>query len=228
MNRSRTLPVAVVSLTAATALLLTGCGGGGDDKDSGKDKIAGADEGGAKKSASPGPDASAEAKIDRPEMKFPSDVDLAFDKVNLSDAEQVAAWNDAQSYARAIEYGIVKQDAGDAAYKFYSEIGSPAQSYAKKQIKDHIDAGYTVTGERRYTDVKVQTVTKKKTIAVTFCTNDNKLFGKDVKSEKVLRTKPSIKDYSSWQISMTASKETKGLWRADLIKVEGESQQCMG
>ncbi|MEU5957300.1 hypothetical protein [Streptomyces sp. NPDC047525] len=227
MNRSRTLPVAVVSLTAATALLLTGCGGG-DDKDSGKDKIAGADGGGAKKSASPSPDASAASKIDRPEMNFPSDVDLTFDKVNLSDTDQVAAWNDAQNYARAIEYGIVKQDAGDAGYKFYSEIGSPAQSYAKKQIKDHIDAGYTVTGERRYTDVKVQTVTKQKTIAVTFCTNDNKLFGKEVKSKKVLRTKPSIKDYSSWQISMTASTKTKGLWRADLIKVEGESQECMG
>lgn len=227
MNRSRTLPVAAVSLAATAALLLSGCGGGDDDKDSGKDRIAGADEGG-KKSASPSTKKSDAPTIDRPEMKFPSDVELTFDKVSLSDPDQVAAWNDAQNYARAIEYGIVKQDAGDAAYKFYSEIGSPAQSYAKKQIKDHIDAGYTVTGERRYTGVKVQTVTKKKTVAVNFCTNDNKLFGKEVKSEKVLRTKPSIKDYSSWQISMTASKKTKGLWRADLIKVEGESQQCMG
>ncbi|MFG2500120.1 hypothetical protein ACGFSB_18155 [Streptomyces sp. NPDC048441] len=227
MNRSRTLPVAAVSMAAAAALLLTACGGG-DSKDSGSDKIPGAGSGDTKKGTSPSPEAGGASEIDRPEMKFPSDVDLVFGKVNLSDPDQVAALNDAQNYARAIEYGIVKQDADDAAYKFYSEIGSPAQTYAKKQIKDHIDAGYTVTGERRYTDVKVQTVTEKKTVAVTFCTNDNKLFGKEVKTKKVLRTKPSIKDYSSWQISMTAAKSTKGLWRADLVKVEGESQQCMG
>ncbi|MEU1145372.1 hypothetical protein ACFYO9_05885 [Streptomyces sp. NPDC005863] len=227
MNRSRTLPVTAVSLAAAVALLLSGCGGDGGD-DSGKDKIAGADGGGAKKSPSPGASAGETAHIDRPEMKFPSDVELAFDKTSLSDHDEAAALNDAQEFARAIEHGIVEQDAGDAAYKFYSDYGSPAYTYAKDQIKKHVDAGYTVTGVRRYTRQKVETVAKKKTIAVTFCTNDNKLFGKETKSGKVLRTKPSIKDYSLWQISMKPSKNTKGLWRADLIKVESEAQQCQG
>ena len=227
MNRSRTLPVTTASLAVIAALLLSGCGGDGDDG-SGKDKIAGADQGGAKKSQSPSASADKAAHIDRPEMKFPSDVELAFDKTNLSDHDEAAALNDAQEFARAIEYGIVKQDANDAAYKFYSDYGSPAYTYAKEQIKKHVDAGYTVTGVRRYTKQKVETIAKKKTIAVTFCTNDNKLFGKEVKSEKVLRTKPSVKDYSLWQISMKASKNTKGLWRANLIKVESEAQQCQG
>ncbi|MFJ2773597.1 hypothetical protein [Streptomyces sp. NPDC087300] len=227
MNRSHIRPIAV-SLTAAAALLLTACGGGDGDEGSGKDKIAGAENGNAEKSPSPSDKASKGADVDRPEMKFPSDVELVFDKAAVSDPDQTAALNDAQNYARAIEHGIVKQDADDAAYKFYSEYGSPAQTYAKDQVKKHIEAGYTVTGERRYTKTKVQTVDKKKTIAVTFCTNDNKLFGKEVKSGKVLRTEPSIKDYSFWQISMAASKNTKGLWRADLVKVESEAQQCQG
>ncbi|MGV2917855.1 hypothetical protein [Streptomyces alfalfae] len=223
MNRSHIRPI-VVSLTAAAALTLTACGGG--DGDSGNDKIAGAEDSAKKKSASPAEKADKAADIDRPEMTFPSDVKLVFDKANLGDPDQIAALNDAQNYARAIEHGIVEQDADDAAYKFYSEYGSPAYTYAKDQIRKHIDAGYTVTGERRYTKPKVQTVDKKKTIAVTFCTNDNKLFGKEVKGGKVLRTEPSLKDYSYWQISMSAAKNTKGLWRADLVKVESEAQQC--
>ncbi|KUL54732.1 MULTISPECIES: hypothetical protein [unclassified Streptomyces] len=223
MNRSHIRPI-VVSLTAAAALTLTACGGG--DGDSGNDKIAGAEDSAKKESASPAQKADKAADIDRPEMTFPSDVKLVFDKANLGDQDQIAALNDARNYARAIEHGIVEQDADDAAYKFYSEYGSPAYTYAKDQIKKHIDAGYTVTGERRYTKPKVQTVDKKKTIAVTFCTNDNKLFGKEVKGGKVLRTEPSLKDYSYWQISMSAAKNTKGLWRADLVKVESEAQQC--
>ncbi|MCF3125420.1 hypothetical protein IPZ68_37855 [Streptomyces arenae] len=224
MNRSHLRPIAV-SLTVTAALLLTACGGGDGDGGSGKDKIAGAD-GGTEKSASPSDKAGEAADIDRPKLEFPSDVELTFDKPSLSDPDQIAALNDAQNYARGIALGVVKQDADDAAYKFYSEYGSPAHKYAKDQIKQYIDGGYTVTGERRYTKTKVQTVAKKKTIAVTFCSNDNKFFGKEVKSKKVLQTKPSIKDYSLWQISMTASKSTKGLWRADLVKVESEAQQC--
>ncbi|WP_328536510.1 hypothetical protein [Streptomyces sp. NBC_00344] len=227
MNRSRVLPVAV-SLTAAAALLLTGCGGG-DKKDPGNDKIAGADTGSAKKSASPSGQATSQAPdIKRPDMKFPADVNLLFDKTDLTDADQAAALVDAQNFVRAVMFGVVKQDADNAAYKFYSEFQSPAQSYAKEQIQKSIDAGLTVTGDSRYTGAKVQTVKSAKTAVVTFCSNDSKFYSREVKSRKVHTTEESVSDYAFWQIGMVPSSSTDGLWRAKEIKVQGEAAQCRG
>ncbi|MGB8944115.1 MAG: hypothetical protein WCD21_28370 [Streptomyces sp.] len=224
MNRSRHLPVAAVSLAAAAALLLSGCGGG-DDKDSGKDKIAGADDGG-KKSASPGDEKSDAPKIDRPEMKLPSDVDIVFDKANVSDPDKAAAATDAENFVLSIRHGIVKQDVEDAAYKFYSEYQGPAFKYAKDQIKKNVDAGYTVTGEQHFTGTKVEVVKNKKSAVVSFCSDATKFFSKEVKTEKVHRTKPSVTDFASWEILMTASDSSKGLWRAKQAQVRDGAEEC--
>lgn len=226
MNRSRALPVAV-SLTAAAALLLTGCGG--DKKDSGNDKIAGADTGSAKKSASPSSSATSKAPaIDRPEMKFPADVSLDFDKVNLSDPRQAAALADAENFVRSVMYGVVKQDAKDPAYKFYTEFQSAAAQYAKGQIERNVDAGLTITGVSRYTGLKVQPVAGTKTTVVTFCSNDSKFYSREIKSKKIHKTQESVNDYSYWQVGMIPAASVDGLWRAKEIKVQGKAAQCRG
>ncbi|WP_030792456.1 hypothetical protein [Streptomyces sp. NRRL S-920] len=223
MNRSRTLPVAV-SLTAAAALILSGCGGG-DDKGSGNDKIAGAEGDSGKTSAEPADKSSEAPRIDRPKMELPSDVRLAFDKAAVSD-EGAAALGDAQNFVRAVIHGIVKQDADDAAYKFYSEFQSPAWKYAKQQIQANIKAGVTVTGKSRYTRPQVKPVEGAKDVVVSFCSNDSSFYSKDVKSGKTLRTKDSLRDYSHWQIGMTPAKKTEGLWQAKAIQVKESAAQC--
>ncbi|MCX4723551.1 hypothetical protein [Streptomyces sp. NBC_01306] len=226
MNRSRALPAAV-SFAAAAALLLTGCGGG--DKGSGNDKIAGADGGGAKKTAAPSKPAPSKAPgIDRPVMKFPSDVSLVFDKASLPNADQAAALGDAENFVRAVIYGVTKHDVDNSAYKFYSEFQSPAQQYAKEQIQKNIDAGLTATGVSRYTGAKVQMVKGTKSAVVTFCSNDSKFYSKEIKSAKVHKTEESLSDYAFWQVGMMPSTATKGLWRASEIKVQGEAAQCRG
>ncbi|QKW08588.1 hypothetical protein HUT18_21675 [Streptomyces sp. NA04227] len=222
MYRTRVLPAAV-SLTAAAALLLTGCGGGDDDKD--KEPIEGA--GGESKSSAPAsPSASAGPKIDRPVMKFPSDVELVFDKAQVT-PEQAAPLNDAQNFLRSIEYGIVKQDPKEPAHRFYSEYPGTALDYAKSQIKGHADAGATITGKRHYYNAKVKLSDSGKTGFVSMCSDGSKLYGKDVKTGEVRRTKKSVKDYYFWQIQMAASDKTEGLWRAKEIQVAGEAKQCM-
>lgn len=227
VNRSRALPIAV-SLTAAAALLLTGCGGDGDGgsgsgKD--KDKIAGAG-GGEKGSASPSATASGASKIDRPQMPLPSDVKLDFERPDVTDPDQAAAASDAQNFVRAIRYGIVKQDVNDAAYKFYSEFKSPAQVYAKDQIKQRVDRGFTITGEMRFTRTKVVPAENEKTTVVSFCSDSSKLYSKEVKTKKVHRTKASISDYNSWQVLMAPSRNAKGLWRAQKVQVQGKAEEC--
>ncbi|MCX4665214.1 hypothetical protein OG453_00750 [Streptomyces sp. NBC_01381] len=223
MNRSRVLPAAV-SLTAAAALLLTGCGG--DDGDSGKDKAAGGAD--AKKSASPSPKKSEAPAIERPAMKFPSDVRLVFEKSELTDPDQAAALNDAQNYARSTVYGIVKQDPENAAYKFYSEPGSDAREYAKSQIRNHSSADFSVTGERSHSDAKVQPGggADKKGMVVTFCSDESKMSGKDLRTKEKIPFEPGPKNYWFWRIEMVPSKSTDGLWLAQKAKVKDEAEQC--
>ncbi|NKI40678.1 hypothetical protein [Streptomyces physcomitrii] len=223
MYRIRVLPAAV-SLTAAAALLLTGCGG--DDKGKDEDKIEGA--GGETKSSAPAsPSASGEApKFDRPKITLPSDVQIDFEEPKLSDPQQAAALGDAQNFIRAIRYGIVKQDPDESAYKFYSDFQSQAQQYAKEQIKARVDAGLTISGEQRYFRTKVIPTKSAKSVVINFCSDSSKYYSKEVKTEKVRRTKPSAEDFAFWEIAMSPSEGKKGLWRAAGVKVTDPSREC--
>ncbi|QEU92579.1 hypothetical protein [Streptomyces kanamyceticus] len=212
MNRSRIRPIAV-SLAAAAALLLTACGGGGD-------------ENGGKKSESPRVRKSEAAGSDRPEMSLPSDVSLVFDKVNVTDPDQAAAMGNARKFVRAIRHGITKQDVDDPAYKFYSESRSPAQAYAKDQIEQRVDRGFSISGEMRFSRTKVSPAENEKSAVVSFCSDSSKLYSKEVKTEKVHRTEPSISDYNSWQVLMTPAKNSEGPWRAQKVRVEEKAVEC--
>ncbi|MEU9243248.1 hypothetical protein [Streptomyces sp. NPDC048385] len=221
--KRRTLPVAA-ALTATAVLLLTACGGG-DDSSKDNDKIAGADSNATKTSASPSA-SNTTADIRRPTMTFPSDFEMAFDITKPSDAKEAAALGDAENFVRAINYGIIRQDAEDAAYKFYSTADGTAQAYAEKQIKQYVDGGWTVTGIQHYSQGKVDLAADGKRASVSFCDDDSKFYGKEVKSKKILKTSPSNKDYYYFEIIMTASQEAQGLWTAEDIEVQTEATQC--
>ncbi|MGW3497014.1 hypothetical protein [Streptomyces sp. NPDC001020] len=223
MHRRRVLPAAV-SLTAAAALLLTGCGGGGEKSDG--DKIAGTGDA-ASQSASPTPSPSAAApSVKGPDMAFPADVKITFPAADVTDPAQVAAARDAANFIRSFHYGIVKQDPDDAAYKFYSEYLSPAFKYAKGQIKADVDDGYTISGELRFSRTKVAMAGNKATAVVSFCSDASKFYSKQVKTGKVDVTTPSVRDYTSWQILMAPSKSAKGLWKARQTQVRDGVEEC--
>ncbi|MEV7785627.1 hypothetical protein AB0O72_09530 [Streptomyces sp. NPDC088106] len=217
------MPLAT-ALAATAVLLLTACGSG-SDKSSDDDRIAGADTGNASPSTSPSTSENI-PDIKRPKMAFPSDFTMEFDRAVPSDAKQAAALTDAENFVRAINYGIVQQDAEDAGYKFYSTPGGSAQAYAKKQIQQYVDGGWTITGVQRYTRAKVEMASDGSRASVSFCDDDSKFYGKEVKTKKVLKTEPSDKDYYFFEIVMTASQEAKGLWIADTIEVQKEATQC--
>ncbi|MEU6278725.1 hypothetical protein [Streptomyces sp. NPDC047028] len=221
MKPLRSLSLAA-SLTAAAALLLSGCGGG--DHDSGNGKIKGASE--KPSTAAPSASASKGPKIDRPRMAFPADVKLVFAPAQVGPGQE-APLNDAENYLRSIEYGIVKQDPKDPAHTFYSEFEGTALKYARDQIQGHVDAGVTVTGERDYYNAAVKLSDSKSTAFVSMCSDGSKYFSKEVKSGKVHRTQKSVKDFYLWQIQMAPSEKTKGLWRAKEVQVTGEAKQCV-
>ncbi|MGW6641190.1 hypothetical protein [Streptomyces iakyrus] len=211
------------ALTAAAALLLTACGGGGSDS---SDDIKGADRGAGSPSASAS--GSASTDVERPDVSVPKDLDLVFDFEKPSDQDSAAALEDAANYIRALNHGITQQDPNDPAFQFYSS-GQAAQ-YAHSQIKEYVDGGWTLTGRDRYYDASISPgdeSEKVKTVNVTFCEDQSKVFGREIKSKKVHRTKESLASYQKFTLLMTSVKDNP-VWRAQRVTVEGKAAECRG
>ncbi|MGX1560250.1 hypothetical protein [Streptomyces sp. NPDC055506] len=219
----RALNTTAATLAATAALLLTACGGGGDSSDG----IKGADKGSGSPSASAS-SGSGSTDVDRPDVSLPNDLDLVFDFEKPSDQGDAAALDDAANYIRALNHGITKQDPEDPAFQFYSS-GQAAQ-YANSQIKEYVDGGWTLTGKDRYYQAEVDPVDeseKVKTVNVSFCEDQSKVYGKEVKSEKIHRTKESLDSYQKFSILM-ASVQGSPVWRAQQVTVEGKAEECRG
>lgn len=214
----RAFITSAAAFTAATALLLTGCGG----DDSSPDDIKGA--GGGTKS--PSPSAPASPDVDRPDVSLPEDLRLVFDFDEPSDPDHAAALSDAANYIRALNHGITAQAPDDPAYRFYS--GAGAARYAKSQIQEYVDGGWTVTGTDRYYDASTSSSDASeatKTVLVTFCEDQSKAYGKEVKSGKVHQTEESLASYQKFSILMASQKDSP-VWRAQQITVAGKAEEC--
>ncbi|MCX4882848.1 hypothetical protein [Streptomyces sp. NBC_00847] len=215
----RTLTTTAAALTAAATLLLTACGGGNDKS---SDDIKGADKG----SSSPSASASASATTggEGPDITMPKDLHLVFDFDKPSEAKHAAALAYAQNYIRALDRGIAQQDPNDPAYQFYSL--NQAEQYAKSQIQTWVKGGWTVTGTDNYYDADVTTLSGGQGTLVTFCRNQEKFYGKEIKTEKILYTKPSLKDYQTFRLTMIPPSGSSKVWKTRNIEVIGKAKEC--
>ncbi|UOB10982.1 hypothetical protein MQE23_18720 [Streptomyces sp. HP-A2021] len=219
----RALTTTAAAFTATAALLLTACGGGGDDS---SDDFKGADKGASSPSASPS--GSASTDVGRPDVSLPKDLDVVFDFEKPSDQDSAAALDDAANYIRALNHGITKQDPGDSAFQFYSS--GQASRYAHSRIKEYVDGGWTLTGKDRYYQAETSPddeSEKVKTVSVTFCEDQSRVYGKEVTSEKVHRTKESLASFQKFTVLM-ASVKGNPVWRAQRVTVEGKAEECRG
>ncbi|MEU2964729.1 hypothetical protein ABZ687_07100 [Streptomyces ardesiacus] len=221
--KRRSLPVAA-ALVASAALLLTACGGG-DDKSSDNDKIAGADQSTEtpKESATPS-SAPAEDKPDGVDLSLPKDMNLVFDWKKPEDKNEAAAMDDTANFFRAIYRGVDKRTAKDAAVAAYSTGGG--LKYAQTQIDAWIEGGWTATGTLRHYDVTTRSADNGTSVEVAFCADSSKFYGKEIKTNKVLTTEPSIKDFDYYKIIMTKYPTADDLWQASKVFVETKAEKC--
>ncbi|MFJ2608836.1 hypothetical protein ACIQOU_21185 [Streptomyces sp. NPDC091279] len=218
----RALPTITTAFTVAAALLLAGCGGG-DDASSGG--IEGADTGSGSPSASASATASASA-VKRPDVSLPDDLSIVFDFDKPSDEDHAAALADAGNYLRALDHGITRQDPTDRAFQFYSS--GQAFQYAHGQIKEYVDGGWTLTGKERYYRAETATTAETKAVKlvrVTFCSDQSKVYGKEVKTDKILYTKDTLASYQKFSLVMALPKGS-AVWRASQITVTGKAAEC--
>ncbi|WP_432119103.1 hypothetical protein [Streptomyces sp. bgisy032] len=221
--KRRPLPAAV-ALTATAALLLTACGSG-DERSGDKDEIVGADKRAEspKESAQPSA-AQAEDKPDGVDVSLPKDMNLVFDWDKPKDKNEAAAMEDAANFLRAIYRGVGKHTTKDAAVTAYAT--GDGLHYAQVQINEWIKGGWTATGTRRHYDATTRSAPNGKSAEVAFCADTGKFYGKEVKTGKVLKTEPSLKDLGYYKIVMVKVPTSDGLWQASKVFVETSAEQC--
>lgn len=214
-----------VTTFAATALvgtlLLSGCGDGGN-KDGSSDKIEGAG-GGKKDSSSPSASAkkdkdAAENDLEAPEFDFPKGVraDIAGD--STGDKDKDAVLRDHGYALRAIVVSLAKADTKSPLAKRYlwDQANEGLQSLVSKFKKD----GKVGTGVYRYYDRKA-VVQDDDSATVTYCESERDAFAKVVKTGKVLRTKPSVDDFSRYQARM---EKKDGEWKMMTLSARTDSK----
>ncbi|GAB2876227.1 hypothetical protein GCM10027074_50300 [Streptomyces deserti] len=221
--KRRPMPVAA-ALAATAALLLTACGSG-DDKSSDNDKIVGADQGAETPKESESPSgAPAEDKPDGVDVSLPKDMNLVFDWDRPKDKNEAAAMDDAANYLRAIYRGVAKRTTKDAAVTAYST--GEGLHYAQVQINEWIKGGWTATGTRRHYDATTRSAPNGKSVEVAFCADTGKFYGKEVKTGKVLKSEPSLKDFGYYKVVMVKFPTGDGLWQASKVFVETGAEKC--
>ncbi|MFF5843217.1 hypothetical protein ACFY74_17280 [Streptomyces massasporeus] len=221
--KRRSLPVAAALMTTA-ALLLTACGSG-DDKSGDNDKIAGAGQ--AAETPKESESASGAPSGDKPDgvdVSLPSDIDLVFDWDKPKDKNEAAAMEDAANYLRAIYRGVDKRTTKDAAVTAYS--AGDGLHYAQVQINEWIKGGWTATGILRHYDATTRSAPNGKSVEVGFCADSGKFFGREIKTKKVLKTKPSIEDFDYFKIVMVKFPTGNDLWQASKVFVETKAAKC--
>ena len=221
--KRRSLPVAV-ALTASAALLLTACGGG-DDKSSDNDKIAGAEQGTESPSKSAEPSAApAEDKPDGVDLFLPKDMNLVFDWDRPKDKNEAAAMDDAANYVRAIYRGVDKRTTKDASLVAYAT--GDGLKYARTQIDARLEGDWTSTGTRRHYQATTRSAANGDSVEVAFCVDSSKFYSKEVKAGKILKGTPSIADFDYFKIIMVKVPTGEELWQASKVYVEAKAAKC--
>ncbi|WP_019357561.1 hypothetical protein [Streptomyces sp. AA1529] len=223
--------VPLAAVAAAVALLVSGCGGG-DDGDGKSGKIDGAEDAGKK---SPSAESSSPGKEDAPgdfrtsDIELPDDLELVFDWDQPSDPDKAAALDGAADYMRALMHGTVEQDPKDPVLAKHVVPLHTAQEYATNLIKMDVKKGHTVTGTDRYYRERIGDVVDGKLAEISFCIDQSKLFSKDIKSGKVLRTEENASSYMRFWLVMEKSENAADPWRARTFEFEGKAvKQCKG
>ncbi|MEV7340732.1 hypothetical protein [Streptomyces sp. NPDC093544] len=216
MNRRPRL-LATAALGAATALVLTGCGGGdGDSADN--DKIAGADTGGE---TSASPSASATDAAERPKIELPSDLTYTFDWPKTGDEDKDAVLSDSEQSIKAVDLAIANQDALDKAYLFYYE-GEAAAS-TQKFIEAYVEAKARATGTYRYYDAVVN-VSDPDSASLVYCEDQGKAYDMYLETKKVDKTDVTKNSYVLYNTQL--HKNDEGVWVIEKLLSQRGSAKC--
>lgn len=214
----RTTTVAAACTVAAAALLLSACGGGGDDA---KIQPTSSQSAPATTSASSAPTSAATPASAAPTFDFPPDVKVVVDADTTGDPVKDAVLRDQGYGQKAIFLAIAKLDSNLPVFKKY--LRETAEEDWTSKIGWGKSNHETVTGTTLFYDRKV-TLNGANTAGVTFCESERDSYGKNSQTGKVIKTTPSIDDFTYHSALMR--KAADGTWQMATYKSQDHAAKC--
>ncbi|MEU8695125.1 hypothetical protein [Streptomyces sp. NPDC048665] len=211
--KSRSVPVAAA--LAATALLLTACGGGNSSK--GNDKIAGA----GTANSSPSPSASSNDGAPRPKITLPGDVHDVFTGWNTADPKTGPVLADSERRIDATNYALSQANPDEPSLSFY--YTGDALVGAAQWVKKAVDAGVVLTGTTRYFNPQVN-IYATNSATLSYCSFEGKAYEKSRKTGKV--TKDPVTDNSYLLYTTRLEKNNKGVWQTNALRSDRGNKAC--
>lgn len=201
--KRHTLPI----VAATAALLLTACGASeGGAGGSGNDASSTtADDA---QSRAPSPSASS-ADQNAPVFAPPSDVDTVVQRDPTGNATKDAVLRDVAYSTQARLEAFAKGDGRTAHMNRY--FAAQALTYWTQRVAKIWKDGLTVTDHYRFFDFAVTDVLNAKTATARYCEDQTTAYSKQIKTGKILRTKPSDNDFIL--ITLQAAKNSHGDWQ---------------
>jgi hypothetical protein len=190
--------------TATAALLLTACGGSGDDRSS--DDIKGAD---SESSPSASASASTPSGPERPEIIIPSSFQLTFENWTSSDPVEQAVLNDGKEEIRAGYAAITENDSDSEAVAFYDTVG--VRGLTKERITSYTDKNVTVIGKLPAFKAKVNLAENGKGASLTYCADESAARTRNCKTSKVEGNPAGTDPYVLYSVSL--AKNEQGVWQ---------------
>ena len=212
----RTKLVAAAGTFTAAALLLTACGGGSHDN-----KIA----------SSPTPSATTATKTTAPPttpvtnpgaptFDLPSDVKIKIDPDTTGDKTKDAVLRD-QAYGLDATYvAVTKLDKNLPLFTTY--MSESALEVWSESIDAFKKNGHTVNGTDRFYDRQV--TLNGNMAGVTFCEDQSYFYDKEIKTGKVLTTKPSANSFILHASHMRKGKD--GIWHTATYNSQKGGSRC--
>ncbi|WP_447037852.1 hypothetical protein [Streptomyces sp. DSM 118878] len=211
------LRLMTAALTVSAALLLTSCGSGGGDDDA-SDGIKGADEGGAKASASPSP-GKKPGDSDRPEIKLPATFKADFVGWTNSDPKLQQILDDGRERLRAEYAAVIAADPQADAVGFYTS--QQALTSSRTYIKGYVDNNHTLVGEARVFSPQVSTSDSGGGVLF-YCVDESKGYTEDRKTKEKTGTPDDVNPVLQYRT--TLKRNSKGVWST--VSLETERGGC--
>ncbi|MEV0981270.1 hypothetical protein [Streptomyces sp. NPDC049915] len=213
--RSRTTAAAVLPTVAA--LLLTACGGSDSQGPQVEPRSPDATAA-ATSTAAPAGD-----RINRPEIKLPSDVQDVFEGGTTGDPTEDAVLADNAQRISSITEAITVEAKEHPALRFYSK--GDALASAALFVKSFYDRDRSYVGKARYYDREVKLLADG-AAQVTYCEDGTQTYPKDRKTGAVDRSiKGSASDYANYVTRL--ERDGRSVWQTTSVSSTGSAKRCM-
>lgn len=211
--------LSAAALVATAALLLTACGGSGNDKSKDTHKIAGADQSTVKPSS---PSSRPTDSQSRPKITLPSDVKNVFANWKTGDPAKDSVLADVAYRINATDEAITAGTPDAPPLPFYYQ--GDALLGAADWIQGYKKDGLSITGTTRYYNAQVQ-MSGMKSATVIYCSDESKAFDK-VRSTGKPKVTP-VTDDAYVLYNSRLEKNKKGVWQTVKLASKRGQKTCM-